>query len=100
MKNGIKKYENAKTEMENRDEKIQKIIEKLKENMEFLCVTGVEYKLQVDVTHSIESLRNRGIQIWMLTGDKVETTTCISISTGLKGKKQKLFFMKELKTRN
>ena len=41
MKNGIKKYENAKTEMENRDEKIQKIIEKLEENMEFLCVTGV-----------------------------------------------------------
>ena len=36
-----KKYENAKTEMENRDEKIQKIIEKLEENMEFLCVTGV-----------------------------------------------------------
>ena len=36
----------------------------------------------------------------MLTGDKVETTTCISISTGLKGKNQKLFFMKELKTRN
>ena len=28
----------------------------------------------------------------MLTGDKVETTTCISISTGLKGKYQKLFF--------
>ena len=92
MKNGIKKYENAKTEMENRDEKIQKVVEKLEENMEFLCVTGVEDKLQVDVTDSIESLRNRGIQIWMLTGDKVETTTCISISTGLKGKYQKLFF--------
>ena len=99
MKNGIKKYENAKTEMENRDEKIQKVVEKLEENMEFLCVTGVEDKLQVDVTDSIESLRNAGIQIWMLTGDKVETATCIAISTGLKGKNQKLFFMKELKSK-
>ena len=86
--------------MENRDEKIQKEVEKLEENMEFLCVTSVEDKLQVDVTDSLESLRNRGIQIGMLTGDKVETVTGISISTGLKGKNQKLFFMKELKTRN
>ena len=34
----------------------------------------------------------------MLTGDKVETATCIAISTGLKGKTQKLFYMKELKS--
>ena len=91
-----KKYQNAKTEMEDREGKIQKVVEEIEENMEFLCVTGVEDKLQVDVTDSIESLRNAGIQIWMLTGDKVETATCIAISTGLKGKTQKLFYMKEL----
>ena len=34
----------------------------------------------------------------MLSGDKVETATCIAISTGLKAKSQKLFFMRELKT--
>ena len=94
------KYENAKTEMENREQKVQKVIEELEEGMEFLCVTGVEDKLQVDVTDTIESLRNAGIQIWMLTGDKVETATCIAISTGLKGKNQHLYYMKELKTKN
>ena len=94
----VKKYELAKTEMEEREKKIQKVIDALESNMEFLCVTGVEDKLQVDVTDSIESLRNAGIQIWMLTGDKVETATCIAISTGLKGKMQKLFYMKELTT--
>ena len=93
-----KKYQNAKTEMEDRDKKVRKVIDELEENMEFLCVTGVEDKLQVDVTDTIESLRNAGIQIWMLTGDKVETATCIAISTGLKGKTQKLFYMKELNT--
>ena len=93
-----KKYQNAKTEMEHREKKIRKVVDELEENMEFLCVTGVEDKLQVDVTDTIESLRNAGIQIWMLTGDKVETATCIAISTGLKGKMQKLFYMKELST--
>ncbi len=33
---------------------------------------------------TIESLRNAGIKIWMLTGDKVETAKCIAISAGLK----------------
>ena len=52
--------------------------------MECLGVTGVEDKLQDHVAQTIESLRQAGIQVWMLTGDKVETATCISISTGLK----------------
>ena len=93
-----RKYEIAKTEMEDREAKVQNTIEELEEGMEFLCVTGVEDKLQVEVTDTIESLRTGGVQIWMLTGDKVETATCIAISTGLKAKNQKLFFMKELKT--
>ncbi len=98
--NWNKRYELAKTEMDNREAKVQKIVEELEEGMEFLCVTGVEDKLQVEVTDTIESLRNGGVQIWMLTGDKVETATCIAISTGLKAKNQKFFYMKELRTHN
>ena len=45
---------------------------------------------------TIEALRGAGIQVWMLTGDKVETATCIAISTGIKSRRQQLFFMKEL----
>lgn len=92
------RYELAKTEMEDREAKVQRVVDQLEENMEFLCVTGVEDKLQIDVADTIESLRNGGVQIWMLTGDKVETATCIAISTGLKSKSQKFFYMKELKT--
>lgn len=36
------------------------------------------------------------MKIWMLTGDKVETATCISISTGLKNRKQRHIFMRDL----
>jgi phospholipid-translocating ATPase len=94
-----RKYQLAKNEMEDREAKVQRVVEELEENMEFLCVTGVEDKLQLEVTDTIESLRNGGVQIWMLTGDKVETATCIAISTALKAKDQKLFYMRELKTK-
>ena len=62
--------------------------------MEFLCVTGVEDLLQNDVAITIDNLRNAGMKIWMLTEDKIETATCISISAGIKGKKQKIFTLK------
>jgi phospholipid-translocating ATPase len=80
--------------MENRKEKVTDVIGKLENNMDFLCVTGVEDLLQDEVDTTIENLRNAGIKIWMLTGDKVETATCISISAGLKSKSQRFFLIK------
>jgi len=44
---------------------------------------------------TIESLRSAGIKVWMLTGDKVETATCIAMSAGFKSKKQHFFYIKE-----
>jgi phospholipid-translocating ATPase len=38
----------------------------------------------LDVSKTIENLRNAGIKIWMLTGDKMETAKCIAISGGLR----------------
>lgn len=35
------------------------------------------------MTTSLELLRNAGIKIWMLTGDKLETAICIAKSSGL-----------------
>ena len=55
----------------------------LEGNLELLGVTGVEDKLQKDVKPSLELLRNAGIKIWMLTGDKVETARCVAISAKL-----------------
>lgn len=64
--------------------------------LDFLGVTGVEDKLQLHVQRTIEDLKSAGIQIWMLTGDKVETATSIAISSGLKAKRNDLFFMREI----
>lgn len=73
--------------MTNRDEKVQAVIGELENGMELLAITGVEDKLQDEVALVIESLRSAGIQVWMLTGDKVETATCIAISAGFKDRR-------------
>lgn len=78
------KYEEASASMNNRDAEMQTVISKyLESDLELLGLTGVEDKLQKDVKSSIELLRNAGIKIWMLTGDKVETARCVSVSARL-----------------
>ena len=89
-----REYEEAKTSMENRQQKITEVVSKIENNMDFLCVTGVEDLLQDDVATTIDNLRNAGMKVWMLTGDKVETATCISISAGLKAKTHKIYTIK------
>ena len=63
--------------------------------MNFIGVSGVEDKLQKDVQLTIDSLKGAGIQVWMLTGDRVETGTSIAISAGLKARTNDLFFITE-----
>ncbi len=98
----LEKYKNAELSMEKRNEKIREVIGLLENNMDFLAVSGVEGNiiiiidlLQDKVSDTIESLRNAGIKVWMLTGDKVETATCIAISTGLKSQNHRLFFIRD-----
>lgn len=77
-------YNKARVAIQDRNNLMQKAIEKhLEQSLELLAVTGVEDKLQDDVRITLEKLRNAGIRIWMLTGDKVETATNIAISTRL-----------------
>ena len=62
--------------------------------MELLGITGVEDKLQDEVAMTIQKLRQGGIQVWMLTGDKIETAKCIAISAGFKSKKMRIYEIK------
>lgn len=77
-------YLEANMSMRDRDMLTQKAISHyLEQDLELLGLTGVEDKLQRNVKLSIELLRNAGIKIWMLTGDKIETAKCVSISCKL-----------------
>ncbi|PXF39998.1 putative phospholipid-transporting ATPase IIB [Gracilariopsis chorda] len=69
-------------------------------DMNVLALTGVEDKLQPNVLETLEKLRHAGIRVWMLTGDKVETATCISNSSRLAQRYQGIFRVTGLKTRN
>jgi len=77
---------------------MQSVVTKYLENdLELLGITGVEDKLQDDVSSTLELLRNAGISIWMLTGDKVETACCIGISSRLISRNQTYCVMSKCK---
>jgi len=64
------------------------VTECLENELELLALTGVEDKLQEDVKSTLELLRNAGLKIWMLTGDKIETATNIAVSSKLVSRNQ------------
>ncbi|PIO62785.1 IC domain protein, HAD ATPase, P-type family, partial [Teladorsagia circumcincta] len=77
-------YHAAKMSITDRSQTMQSCVNRmLEKDLQLLCLTGVEDRLQDQVTTSLELLRNAGIKIWMLTGDKLETAICIAKSSGL-----------------
>ncbi|CAD5208340.1 unnamed protein product [Bursaphelenchus xylophilus] len=78
-----KQYHQAKLTIKDRAENMAAVVQKLETDLHLLCLTGVEDRLQDEVTTSLELLRNAGIKVWMLTGDKLETAICIAKSSGL-----------------
>lgn len=54
-------------------------MESLEREMELLCLTGVEDQLQADVRPTLELLRNAGIKVHVICGQKyVNTQTNIN----------------------
>ncbi|KIM23917.1 hypothetical protein M408DRAFT_332096 [Serendipita vermifera MAFF 305830] len=92
-------YHKASVSLDGRNEAMARVVaEHLELELELVGVTGVEDKLQEGVKPTLELLRNAGIKIWMLTGDKVETATCIAISTKLVARNQYIHQVQKLKT--
>jgi phospholipid-translocating ATPase len=83
------RYHAASVQLEGRADAMARVVaEQLERGLELLGLTGVEDKLQDDVRSTLELLRNAGVKIWMLTGDKIETATVIAISTKLVARNQ------------
>ncbi|CAL1698399.1 unnamed protein product [Somion occarium] len=92
-------YHQASVRLEGRNEAMAEVVAQyLEHDLDLLGLTGVEDKLQDDVKSTLELLRNAGIKIWMLTGDKIETATCIAISTKLVARNQYIHQVAKLKT--
>lgn len=94
-------YKEASVSINNRDAGMARVVSHfLEKDLELLGVTGVEDKLQKDVKPSLELLRNAGIKIWMLTGDKVETARCVAVSAKLVARGQYIHTIDKLKRKD
>lgn len=78
-----------------REKNERALIERMERDMKLLGVTGVEDLLQEEIKNTILNMREAGIKVWMLTGDKLETAKCIAISTGFKNSSQYFFEITE-----
>lgn len=95
------KYKQASLTLQGRDAGMAKVTgEYLERDLELLGVTGVEDRLQKDVKPSLELLRNAGVKIWMLTGDKVETARCVAISAKLVARGQYIHTVAKMKDKS
>lgn len=95
------KYQEASLSIGGRETGMQKVVSQyLERDLELLGVTGVEDKLQKDVKPSLELLRNAGIKIWMLTGDKVETARCVAVSSKLVARGQYIYTVAKMKRKD
>uniref|UniRef100_A0A3Q0SBR8 Phospholipid-transporting ATPase n=1 Tax=Amphilophus citrinellus TaxID=61819 RepID=A0A3Q0SBR8_AMPCI len=93
------RYVQAKLSVHDRSLKVATVIESLEMEMELLCLTGVEDQLQTDVRPTLEILRNAGIKVWMLTGDKLETATCTAKNAHLITRNQDIHIFRPVTTR-
>ncbi|KAM0681587.1 putative aminophospholipid-translocase [Glugoides intestinalis] len=92
-------YKVARMSLVDRNEKMLEEQCKLENNLDIIGLTGVEDKLQDKVKQTLESLRNAGIKIWMLTGDKIETATSIAFSSRLLTKNDHYLVISKCETR-
>ncbi|KAH8548896.1 hypothetical protein BGW37DRAFT_559478 [Umbelopsis sp. PMI_123] len=84
----------ASTATENRAEKIDQVNELVERDFTLLGATAIEDKLQYHVPDCIETLRDAGINVWVLTGDKVETAINIGYASNLLGKDSQLWILR------
>ena len=57
--------------------------EELEVDFDLIGSTAIEDKLQEDVGKTIFDIKRAGVQLWVLTGDKVETAINIGTSCQL-----------------
>jgi P-type E1-E2 ATPase len=76
-------FEEAMHLVNNRDEEVANVNEIIENDLELIGSTAIEDKLQDGVPDTIRYIRDAGIKLWVLTGDKVETAINIGFSSGL-----------------
>ena len=76
-------YDAAKNDIVEREPRLEAAAERVEQGMEYIGVTAIEDKLQEGVPDAIAKLREAGLKVWVLTGDKEETAINIGKSCRL-----------------
>lgn len=87
-----KKYEKASTSI-NKEQAINKVAEELEVEFDLIGSTAIEDKLQDEVGKTIYDIKRAGVQLWVLTGDKVETAINIGTSCQLLHDEMNMFIL-------
>ena len=72
---------------------MDKVAEQIETELELVGTTAIEDKLQEDVAGTIDFIRQAGIKVWVLTGDKIETAINIGISCKLLSEEMETFII-------
>ncbi|XP_015782217.1 probable phospholipid-transporting ATPase IF isoform X1 [Tetranychus urticae] len=76
-------FKDASLSLHKRKEKMESVMANHETNFRIIGATGVEDLLQEGVGDTIAALRQAGIKVWILTGDKTETAVNVAYSVSL-----------------
>lgn len=79
----FERFQEARNSLDNREEKTSVVSAEIEKDLEYIATTAVEDKLQDKVPETIKFMREAGIKLWVLTGDKRETAENIGYSANL-----------------
>ncbi|KAF5398842.1 hypothetical protein PHET_07562 [Paragonimus heterotremus] len=72
---------------------LRALMDRIERNFTLLGATGIEDRLQPGVPETIGHLREAGIHVWVLTGDKQETAVNVAHSARLITKEHQLIYI-------
>ncbi|PWZ00210.1 phospholipid-translocating P-type ATPase [Testicularia cyperi] len=77
------RFHQASVSIKDREEKMEALASELEKDFDLYGATAIEDKLQDGVPETIADLKRAGINVWVATGDKLETAIAIGYSTML-----------------
>ncbi|KAI1111858.1 hypothetical protein F5Y14DRAFT_288376 [Nemania sp. NC0429] len=89
-----KEHDKAAAALQDREEKLEEVADKIEQDLTLLGGTAIEDRLQDGVPDTIELLGKAGIKLWVLTGDKVETAINIGFSCNVLSNDMELITLK------
>ncbi|KDN45280.1 phospholipid-translocating P-type ATPase [Tilletiaria anomala UBC 951] len=87
-------YQEASVALERREERMEELASALERDYVLLGATAIEDRLQDGVPETIADLKRAGINVWVATGDKLETAIAIGYSTMLLAKDMNLIVVR------